>query len=99
MTELNNTEKTRMQNLQWAIRHFCFEGCGETLAEVRDCNVKACPLFNIRATVDFGTIEEMTAGIREYCRECIGDSRGVVRGCPTKGCHLHAFRLSRISNS
>jgi len=96
MTELNNTEKTRAQNLQWAIRHFCFDRCGETLAEVRDCDVKDCPLFNIRATVDFGAIEEMIDGIRKYCKECIGDSRGRVRGCPTRHCPLHGFRLSRI---
>lgn len=84
---------TRLQELQLAIKQKCFNCSMDVWADVADCNIKACPLYNVRPTAGFGGIKEMEEAIRRYCLDCTGDSIGGVRGCPTENCHLYGYRL------
>ena len=91
-----SSKKSSKLNRRRAVRHFCLDCSGFSIKEVRECQLKNCPLHEFRMGAGYQDPLKRSLAIREYCLKiCMMDQRYEVSICHIQDCPLWQYRQSK----
>ena len=80
-----------------AIRLKCLDCSCYQVKEIRDCDIKTCPIFEFRMGKKPKSGQKLTPlkAVRQKCLDCCLGQKKEVELCPSTDCSLYAYRLGK----
>ena len=82
-------------NRRRAIKFICLDCSGFQRNEVRDCQLKDCPLYSFRTGEGKQDPVKRKGSIRAYCTDCMAGQLYEIKNCISSNCPLFNFRVTR----
>ena len=98
-TNIKGTIEAVNINRRKAIKLKCLDCSGGYHAEVKNCPLTDCPLYEFRTGEGKQDADKRNKAIRSKCMECTCGQRNEIRECVNVWCALWPYRMANVDKS